>query len=171
MSFAAAMRADGSAGRNISVMAFLHTAIVLFPIVAITLPKPSGHTFGRDIWTSLISMSNLVVAPCFVTLQFYAQYQEMRSQHGRPGALSLPSLGLQVLIAVALAIRWLLRLGDPTWDRNLPVPIWLWYQWGFPAINYALHALGCAFLLVCYLFTARGTAGYGLSEDRLPLLG
>ena len=171
MSFAATVRTDESAGRNISIIAFLHAAIVLFPIVAITVPKPSEHIFGKDISMALISMSNLVVAPCFVALQFYAQYREMRSQHGRPGALSLLSLGLQVLMTVALAIRWLLRLGDPTWTRNVPVPIWLWYQWGFPAINYALHALGCAFLLVCYLFASRGTTQYGVSADRQPLLG
>jgi hypothetical protein len=114
-------------------------------------------------------MCNLAVAPCFVMLQFYAQYQEMRAQHGNPGALSLLSFGLQVPTMAALGFRWLLRLGDPTWG-NMPAPIRLWYQWGFPAINYAIHALGCAFLLACYLFAGRATVEYGDSEDRVPLL-
>lgn len=171
LSFAAAVSNDGAAGRNTSITAFSHAAIVLFPIIAITLPKPSGHTFERDILMSLISMSNRVVAPFFVTLQFFAQYREMRMQQGRPGAFSLLSLGLQVPIMAALAVRWVLRLGNPTWDRNVPAPVQLWYEWAFPAINYAIYALGSAILLACYLLVLRGTAEYDLPEDRQPLLG
>jgi hypothetical protein len=68
-----------------------------------TLPKPFGHAFGKDILMALINMCNLVVAPCFVILQFYAQYREMRTQNGNPGALSLVSLGLQTPTMAALA--------------------------------------------------------------------
>jgi hypothetical protein len=84
MSFAVAAQADDLSGLNITIVALLHTGVVLFHVTAITLPKPSRHAFEKDILMALIHMCNLAVAPCFVVLQFYAQYQEMRAQHGNP---------------------------------------------------------------------------------------
>jgi hypothetical protein len=141
-----------------------------FPCCRNRSSKPAGHSWDRGILIALINMSNLMVAPCFVVLQFVAQFWEMRAQNGNPGALSLLSIGLQVLTSAALGYRWFLRIGNPTWG-NLPASAWLWYQWSFPAINYVAHAVGCAFLLACYVFAARRTAEHGDSEDRMPLLG
>ena len=170
LSFVAGEQTDGVSARTVSIAAFLHAAVVLFPAVAAALPKPSGHSWNNDILLALVIMSNQVVAPCFVVLQFVAQYWEMRVQKGDPGALSLLSVGLQVPTMMALGYRWLLRLGNPTWG-HAPAPAWLWYQWAFPSVNYVVHAVGCALLLACYLFSARGTAAHGGSEDRMPLLG
>ncbi|KAK3053987.1 hypothetical protein LTR09_004763 [Extremus antarcticus] len=114
-------------------------------------------------------MSNRIVAPCFIVLQFFAQLREMVNQNGNPGALSLLSIGLQMPTATVLGYRWLLRLGHPTWPP-LPAPVSLWYEWGFPAINYVAHAVGCALLLAGYLLTARRTADHGDSREQLPLL-
>ena len=163
-------RAGSRNGRGISTTASLHAALVLLPVVAIILPQPrSGHTFPKDVMMALIAMSNIVVAPCFVVLEFYAQFRELKAQGGNPGALSLVSVALQMVTMAALGFRWFLRLGHPTWD-NGPAPVWLWYQWGFSAINYLLYAVGCAFLLACYRFAARGIVEYGHSGEQVPLI-
>lgn len=130
---------------------------------------------GRGIIMALIGMADLVVAPCCAYLQFFAQWWEMNAQNGAPGALSLLSIALQVLTMVALGIRWFLRLGHPPWGyRPLwgyrSAPLYIWYQWGFTAINYLLHAVGCAFLLACYLYAARGRVEHGNSGEQVPLL-
>jgi ABC-type dipeptide/oligopeptide/nickel transport system permease component len=96
-----------------AILAFLHAATVLFPAVAIVLPKPSPHSWETDVPMALITMTNVVVAPLFLLLQFYAQYRECRRQSGHAGAFSLLSLSMQVFVMAILAIRLFIRLGTP----------------------------------------------------------
>ena len=131
--------------------AFLHAVIFLFPTFGVALSKPPPHQFGTDILIALTTMTNRFAAPLFVVLQFYPQYLERRRSEGEPGCLSLLSLGLQSVVLAAVAFRWLLRLGEPTWSRH-SAPLWLWYQWRELPFNYILHAVGCAVLLSAYLF-------------------
>lgn len=153
------------------MIACLHVAAVLILAVVLSLPPASNHTMFTGIFMALVGMSNLVVAPCFGILQFWAQYREAKNQHGNPGALSLLSIGLQLLAMLILSVRWLLRLGSPPWGWDFfPTDIRIWYEWSFPAINYFLYALGCALLLAFYAFTRQSRASPDDLEERAPLL-
>jgi hypothetical protein len=114
---------------------------------------------------------NTWVGLVFVLLQFYPQYLEMRRMSGAPGSLSLLSLALQAVIILAVAVRWLLRLGPPTWGNQV-APLWYWYQWGELPFPYIIHAVGCAILLVAYPVTRRGREESGdfLTGEAGPLL-
>jgi hypothetical protein len=88
---------------------------------------------------------------------------------GAPGALSLLSLALQAAVIIAVAVRWLLRLGPPTWGAQ-PVPLWYWYKWGNLPFSYILHGIGCAVLLGVYLVVGRGGGGHDMQSEAEPLL-
>lgn len=134
---------------------------------------------GTDTLMALINMTNLVVAPLFAILQFYAQYRELRRQDGNPGALSLLSVFIQLLVTALVAYRWLLRLGTPNWPRGdedlMPFAMWVWdefklyYMWGMIVWSYAIHAMGCLFLLVCYNSILRHQ-GHAVDAERTSLL-
>lgn len=144
-------------GMRTAILAFLHAAAVLFPVIAIALPTPPPHSWGTDVPTALITMNNMVVAPVFLLLQFYAQYREYRRQSGQAGALTLLSLSIQVPVIAILAIRLFIRLGTPPWvPRHIYGPYFaLWvldslqafYSWGMLAINYTVCVVGYIFLL------------------------
>lgn len=128
---------------------------------------------------ALINMANLVVGPLFAILQFYAQYRELCRQNGNPGALSLLSVFMQLFVTALVAYRWLIRLGTPNWPRGdadlMPFAMWLWdefklyYVWGMIAWNYAIHGMGCLFLLVCYYSISRHQE-YAVDAERTRLL-
>jgi hypothetical protein len=118
----------------------------------IALPKPSPREMGTAIFIGFTLIVNTWVALVFVLWQFYPQFLEMMHMSGAPGALSLLSPPLQAVVVVAVAVRWLLRLGAPTW-RDQPVPQWYWYKWGNLSFSYILHGIGCAMLLGAYLVT------------------
>lgn len=170
---------DKPNGNSLPIIVFLHAAIVVFPAIAIALPKPSAPSMGTDAIMALTNMTNTIVAPLFVILQFYAQYKEFRHQNGDPGTLSLLSLSLQALSAALLAYRWLVRLGTPDWIpgdyTGAPFRVWFWdlvkvyYEWGLIAWNFGVHAFGCALLVAFYCF-ALGYEEHGLVVEREPLL-
>ena len=142
---------------GIGAAVFVHAAIWLFPAACFALPKPTHwHQMGPDLIIGLITITSEYIAPFFVILQFCPQFLEMLYLNREPGALSLISLALQAVSLGAVAKRWLLRLGSPTWG-NESVPLWLWYQWGFLPFNYFLHSIGCVVLLSGYVFGAGGS--------------
>jgi hypothetical protein len=161
---------------RIAILAFLHAAAVLFPAVAIVLPTPSPHSWETDVPTALITMTNMIMAPLFLLLQFSAQFREYRRQSGNPGALSLLSLSIQVLVMSVLAIRLFIRLGTPPWvPRHNYGPyfaLWVWdslqalYSWGMLAINYTVCVMGYFFLLSLYWSSSQSSTGGELA----PLL-
>lgn len=157
-----------TARSSIAIIAFIHATLFLFPAAAIALPKPSPHEMAADIFTGFGAIVNTWVSLVFVALQFYPQYVELRRQPGAPGALSLLALGMQALVLIAMAVRWLQRLGAPTWG-NQAAPATLWYQWGWLPANFLLNGIGCAILLWMYLSARRG-GGVGLAGEERPLL-
>jgi hypothetical protein len=167
-------QSGGTQGRLLSIAAFIHAALVLFPMVAWCIPDPVRHGMGTGILQGLIQFSDFAVAPCAVVLQFVGQILEQRAQHSRQGALSLVAVLLQMIVFAAVAFRWFLRLGPLDWKLRWPTDWWDWqilYSWIFASINYALHALGCAILLACYAFwSSNDTEGIQVAE-RSPLLG
>lgn len=160
-------RQPSPARSSIALIAFIHAAIFLFPAVAIALPKPSPHEMGIDIFTGFSAIVNTWVSLVFVALQFYPQHIELRRQAGTPGALSLLALGMQAWVLVIVAVRWLQRLGAPTWGGQA-APVTLWYQWGWLPMNYFINGIGCAVLLGMYL-RSRHEGRVGFAEER-PLL-
>lgn len=159
-----------------AILAFLHAATVLFPAVAIVLPKPSPHSWETDVPMALITMTNMAVALIFLLLHFYAEYCEYRRQSGHAGALSLFSILLQVFVVAILAIRLYVRLGTPPWvpRQNYGPYFALWvrgslqalYSWGMMAINYTLCVIGYVFLLSLYQSSSQSRT----SEEVTPLL-
>src|SRR5437016_3615843 len=103
---------------SIPTTAFIHAALFLLPAVVIALPKPSPPLMGPAIFTGFSAIVNTWVSLIFVAIQFYPQYLELRRQAGDPGALSLLTLGMQVVVLILVAVRWLQRLGGPTWGRQ-----------------------------------------------------
>ena len=154
---------------SIAAITLVHAALVLFPAIVYALPKPSPRDFGSDIFIGFSVMVNTWVALVFVILQFYPQYLEMRQKSGAPEALSLLSLGLQAPVIIAVAVRWLLRLGAPTWEDQF-APLWYWYQWGALPFSYILHGVGCAILLTAYLIAGREDGVLGTASEETPLL-
>jgi hypothetical protein len=150
-------------GKGTAIQAFIHAAIVLFPAIAIALPKPSPHSWETDVPMALITMTNI-----FVLLQFYTQYREYRRQSGNPGALSILSLAFQPPVMAILAIRWFIRLGVLPWvPRHTYGPyfaLWVWdsvralYAWGMLAINFSVYVAGCVLLLALYSLSGRSRA-------------
>jgi hypothetical protein len=124
----------------------------------IALPRASARDWGNMLFVGFSLLVNTWIALFFVIFQFYPQYLEMRRMSGSPGSLSLLSLALQVVVIPAVATRWLLRLGRPTWQES-SVPLWYWYKWGNLPFSYILHAIGCAILLAAYLVTGRRGEG------------
>lgn len=155
---------------GIAAIVFVHAAIFLLPTIAIALPKPSPHEMGRDIFIGLCGMLNHWLVPLFLLLQFYAQFLELRRSAGRPGALSLLFVGLELLVSTSMALRWFLRLRAPAWG-NVPAPLSLWYQWGELPINLILHAIGCLVLLIFYAAGLYSSDADGSVSERVPLLG
>lgn len=159
-----------------ATLAFLHAAAVLLPAVAITLPKPSPHSWETDVPTALITMTNMIAAPLFLLLQILAQYREHRRQSGQAGALSLLSLSIQVPVIAILAIRLFIRLGAPPWvprhNYGPYLALWVWdslqafYSWGMLAINYAVCVVGYVFLLGLYWSSSQSRT----SGELAPLL-
>jgi hypothetical protein len=159
-----------------AILAFLHAATVLFPAVAIVLPKPSPHSWETDVPMALITMTNVVVAPLFLLLQFYAQYRECRRQSGHAGAFSLLSLSMQVFVMAILAIRLFIRLGTPPrvprQNYGPYFALWVWdslrafYTWGMLATNYTVCVVSYVFLLGLYWSSSRGRT----SGELTPLL-
>jgi hypothetical protein len=140
----------------------------LFPAMIIALPKPSPREMGTGIFIGFTLIVNTWVALFFVLLQFYPQDLEMRRMSGTPVALSLLSLALQVVVILAVAVRWLLRLGAPTWGDQ-SVPLWYWYKWGNLPFSYILHGIGCAVLLAAYLVTGHRGGRHDVASEA-PLL-
>lgn len=109
---------------------------------------------GLDIFIGFSLIVNTWVSLVLVVLQFYPQYREFRRQAGDPGALSLLTLGVQAVVLILVAVRWLQRLGAPTWGRQT-APATLWFQWGWLPLNYIVGGIGCAILLGMYLRAGR----------------
>jgi hypothetical protein len=154
---------------GISATVLVHAAIFVFPAMAITLPRPAPHHLGADIFLGFSAMFNPWVGLIFVILQFYPQYLEMQRASGAPGTLSIHWLGYQAVAIIAVAIRWQLRLGEPTWGDQ-SAPQWYWYQWGGLPLRYFIHGVGSALLLVLYLVAGRGDGLLGISSEQTPLL-
>jgi len=121
-----------------------------------------------DIFTGFSAIINTWVSLIFVALQFYPQYLELRRQAGDPGALSLLTLGMQAVVLILMAVRWLQRLGAPTWGRQA-APASYWFQWGWLPFNYIVGGVGCAVLLGIYLRARRGGMVRIVGEET-PLL-
>ena len=160
---------NNKANTAIAAIAFTHAALFLFPAMFIALPEPSPREMGTAIFIGFTLIVNTWVALFFVLWQFYPQYLEMRRISGAPGALSVVSLALQAVVIIAIAVRWLLRLGAPTWGDQ-SVPLWYWYKWGNLPFNYILHGIGCAVLLSAYLVTWHGGGRHDLETEEAPLL-
>lgn len=155
MTFASIHAQDdrGSVG-HIILIAALHIVLVVVPAVRFALPKPlTRGSWETGLTMAFISMSNDVMAPCSLVLQFFAQLLQMRKQHTDPGAMSLLSLFLQMLAMSFLSFRWFLRLGRPPWGWVQAEPR-IWYQWAFPAVNYLMCAFVSGLLLICYIIGA-----------------
>ena len=164
-----ATKALNSSSVSISATAFVHAVLFLFPAVAIALPRPSPRGFGNGVFTGFSVVFNTWIALGLVVLQFYPQYLEFKRMSGLPGSLSLLSLGLRAIVMLAVAVRWFLRLGAPTWGCQL-APLTLWYQWGWLPINYVIYGIGCAVLVGLYLQVGLSDeAGLRVGE-RAPLL-
>lgn len=157
---------DDRSSAAIAAIAFVHASIFLFPAMIIALPTPSPRRFETDVIVGFSFIVNTWVALSFVLLQFYPQFLEWRRMAGQPGSLSLLSLGLQAAVLLAAAVRWLLRLGVPTWG-NQPALLSMRYQWGALPFNYILHGVGYAILLAAYLIAGRGSDG---RHEEAPLL-
>lgn len=163
-------------GLGTAIQAFLHAAIVLLPAVAITLPKPSSHSWDTDVPMALITFTNMLVAPLSLLLQYYVQYREYRRQSGGSGTLSLLALYIQVPVMAVLAIRWFVRLGTPPWvARHTYGPyfgLWVWdisrafHSWGMLAVLYTISATGCFFSLSLHFLNGHNTT----EEELAPLL-
>ena len=68
------------------------------------------------------------------------------------GALSLTSLAMQSVVILAVACRWFLRLGKPTWeDEREKVERSPWYWWGQLPFSCIIHGVGCAVLTGTYV--------------------
>jgi hypothetical protein len=139
---------------SITTTAFVYAALFLFPAIFITLPKPSPHELGTGLLVGFTTIANTWAGFVFVLLQFIPQYLEMRRVSAIPGSLSPLSLALQAVIILAIAIRWLLRLGPKTWGNQAAL-LWYWYQWGVLPSTYIIHAVGCAIWLALYSVTGR----------------
>ena len=170
---------DRRTSTGIAAIAFVHAAMFLFPAMLIALPKPAPRNMGSDILVGLFVIVNTRLVLFCVLLQYPLQYLELRRMSGAPGALSLVSLGLQAVVILAVAVRWLLRLGAPTWeDQSAPLQhwfqwvslLWCWYQWGALALNYILHGVGCATLLALYLVASRGGRRQDMVSEETSLL-
>lgn len=130
--------------KGYGVVVLLHAAAVVCPALASAYP-PAPYSMGRDIVIAIIGMSNLVVAPCCMVLQLYAQ----RISQGLE-----PSLSLHALVFALLAIRWRFRFGAWTWRTDLPpnlpfskrLTVWWYlvlyaYAWAYPSINFAMQSI------------------------------
>lgn len=160
---------NNKASTAIAAIAFTHAALFLFPAMLIALPKPSPREMGTAIFIGFTLIVNTWVALFFVLWQFYPQYLEMRRMSGAPGALSFVFLAFQAVVILAIAVRWLLRLGAPTWGDQ-SVPLWYWYKWGNLPFSYILHGIGCAVLLSAYLVTRHRGGRQDLETEAAPLL-
>src|ERR1700722_15119272 len=140
---------------SIPTTAFIHAALFLLPAIVIALPKPLPPSMNVDIFTGFSAIINTWASLIFVTLQFYPQYLELRRRAGDPGALSLLTLGMQAVVLILIAVRWLQRLGAPTWGRQA-APASHWFQWGWLPFNYIVGGAGCTVLLGMYLRARRG---------------
>jgi hypothetical protein len=158
-----------SARYGIPAIAFLHAALFLLPVAVIALPKPSPHDWGIDIFSGLSVIVNIPVSLIFIAVQFYPQILELRRSNGSPGALSLLSLGIRAVAALALALRWLQRLGQPTWPSGYGT-LTLWLRWGWQSFNYQVDGIGCAILLGLYAATRYQTAYSGSIDEQAPVL-
>jgi hypothetical protein len=133
-----------------------HTMITVFPAVVIAFPRPSAHTISVNLWIGFFGIFGKWAGLFFDMIQFYPQHLQILERDGSPGAVSLLSLALQSLVLGILASRWLLRLGQPTWENTL-MPIDLWsdfvafsLQWGQIPVLYMIHAVGNLLLLCSY---------------------
>jgi hypothetical protein len=154
---------------SIPTTAFIHAVLFLLPAVVIALPKPSPPSMNLDIFTGFSAIINTWVSLIFVALQFYPQYLELRRQAGDPGALSLLTLGIQAVVLILLAVRWLQRLGAPTWGRQA-APASYWFQWGWLPFNYIVGGVGCTVLLGMYLWARRGGGRVRIVGEETTLL-
>lgn len=148
-------------GTTIATITILHAAIFLLSAMLIALPKPSPRNMGIGIFIGFSLVVNTWVALACVLLQFVPQYFEMRRMDGESGALSLASLALQAVVMLALARRWLLRLGEAPSElglRKMPWQLWWdwsreWYQWGQLPFSCFVYGFGCAVLVGAYFVT------------------
>lgn len=115
-----------TSGTTISAIAFVHAALILFPTMAITLPKLSPQHLGTDIFTGFSAIVNIWISLALVTLQFYPQHLELQRTSGSPGSLSLLSLEIRAVVTIAVAVRWFQRFGMPNWESGY-APLTMWY--------------------------------------------
>ena len=107
---------------SISATAFIHAALFLFPAMAIALPKPSSRNCDNDIFTGFSAIVNTWMTLVVVVMELYPQVREFRRMCGLPGALSPASLSVRAVVLLAIAVRWFMRLGAPTWGHQ-PAPL------------------------------------------------
>lgn len=156
-----------TSGTTISAIAFVHAALILFPTMAITLPKPSPQHLGTDIFTGFSAIVNVWMS--LATLQFYPQYLELQRMSGSPGSLSLLSLEIRAVVTIAVAVRWFQRFGMPNWESGY-APLTMWYQWGWLPFNYVIEGISCALLLGMYLRAGQMGGRLNVAGEEMGLL-
>ena len=144
----------------------LHATIFLFPAAAIALPKPSPRDMGIETFTGFSVIGNTWVSLVFGVPQLVPQYLEYRRFGGSLSTLSVPSLAMRAVLSAVLAVRWLQRLGRPTWGRGM-VPVTMWYQWGWLEFNQLFGCVGYVVLMWMYVGKRSAVGGGG---ERTPLL-
>jgi hypothetical protein len=156
---------------GIATALFMHAAIFLFPAIYIALPVPPPNDWDNSLFTGFSIVFNTWIALFLAVLQFWPQSLEQRRCEGVPGKLSLLSLAMQVLVLVALSIRWLQRLGPRTWG-NQTAPLSYWFQWGWLPLIYLAYGVMLAILLASYLLPQHWSTSTrsGIQGERQPLL-
>jgi uncharacterized membrane protein YidH (DUF202 family) len=154
---------------TIATTLFIHATLFLFPAVAIALPTASSNSWGNSLFTGFSIVFNTWLALFLAVLQFWPQFLEYRRRSGAPGVLSLLMLGIQAIVLIVLAGRWLQRLGPTTWGSQL-VPFWYWFQWGWLPFIYLIYGIVYACLLALYLLDGRGrdSTRVGIVREETP---
>ena len=110
--------------------------------------------------------TDIVVAPLFVVLQSNWESLEMQRLDGEIGASSMTPLALQMVVYVAVAVQWLLRLEAPTWSIcSIVVTVRVEHV----SFNHLLHAIGCYVLLNGYSFEAGKIETQRIEDEKSPL--
>lgn len=151
----------------------VHTALFLVTAIYPTLPESdrSFREMDTDMLVGISGYVNTWMSLVFVILQFYPQLLECRSMSGSPGSLSLLSLGLRAVVMLAVAVRWLQRLGPPKFAKgDGRPPLAQWYRWGWLPFNYIIEGIGCALLVGMYLQAGWMGATSNIAGDETPVV-
>ena len=139
------------AGRNIyPAYAFVHATLSLFPALAIALPALSPRRMDTSIFIRFSFIFPSWLSLVFLVSQFFSQFLEFKDMSGSPGSLSLSSFGVRAVTTILVAVRWLQRLGAPTWHPLYAAPLTMWFEWGWLPFNYVIEGTGCAILFGMY---------------------